>query len=42
MLSGIDPVDELAKCIISPIADLPVESNLQNHQLRPIRYLTNE
>lgn len=42
MLSGIGPADELAQFGISPIVDLPVGSNLQDHLLLPISYLTNE
>lgn len=42
MLSGIGAADELAPLGISAIVDLPVGSNLQDHLLLPISYLTDE
>ena len=40
MLSGIGPADELARLGISPVADLPVGDNLQDHPMLPISWLT--
>lgn len=42
MLSGIGPADDLAPFGIQPIVDLPVGTNLQDHPLLPMSYLTNE
>jgi len=42
MLSGIGPAGKLASFGISPIVDLPVGSNLQDHPLLPMSYLTDE
>ena len=42
MLSGIGPADELAAFRIPTIIDLPVGSNLQDHPLLPMSYLTDE
>lgn len=42
MLSGIGPAEELGSLGISAIVDLPVGSNLQDHLLLPICYLTDE
>jgi choline dehydrogenase len=42
MLSGIGPADELAPFGIPAVVDLPVGTNLQDHPLLPISYLTDE
>ena len=42
MLSGVGPADELAQFGIPAVVDLPVGSNLQDHPLLPMNYLTNE
>jgi choline dehydrogenase-like flavoprotein len=42
MLSGIGPADELAPFSIPVVVDLPVGTNLQDHPLLPIIYLTGE
>jgi choline dehydrogenase len=42
MLSGIGPADELASFGISAVVDLSVGSNLQDHPLLPMSYLTDE
>jgi choline dehydrogenase len=42
MLSGIGPADDLAPFDIQPIVDLPVGTNLQDHPLLPMSYLTDE
>jgi choline dehydrogenase-like flavoprotein len=42
MLSGIGPADDLAPFGIQPIVDLPVGTNLQDHPLLPMSYLTDE
>jgi choline dehydrogenase-like flavoprotein len=42
MLSGIGPADDLAPFGIRPIVDLPVGTNLQDHPLLPMSYLTDE
>jgi choline dehydrogenase-like flavoprotein len=42
MLSGIGPADELAQFGIPAVLDLPVGTNLQDHPLLPMSYLTNE
>jgi choline dehydrogenase-like flavoprotein len=42
MLSGIGSADELAPFGIPAVVDLPVGSNLQDHPLLPISYLTDE
>jgi len=42
MLSGISPADELASFSIPAVIDLPVGTNLQDHPLVPISFLTNE
>ena len=42
MLSGIGPADELASLGIPTVTDLPVGSNLQDHPLLPMSYLTSE
>jgi choline dehydrogenase-like flavoprotein len=42
MLSGIGPADELAPFSIPVVVDLPVGTNLQDHPLLPIVYLTDE
>jgi choline dehydrogenase-like flavoprotein len=42
MLSGIGPADELAAFGIPTVVDLPVGTNLQDHPLLPMSYLTNE
>jgi choline dehydrogenase-like flavoprotein len=42
MLSGIGPADHLASFGIPAIADLPVGTNLQDHPLLPMSYLTDE
>ena len=42
MLSGIGPADDLTPLGIRPIVDLPVGTNLQDHPLLPMSYLTNE
>src|ERR1700747_3007863 len=42
MLSGIGPVDELNPFGIPVVVDLPVGTNLQDHPLLPMSYLTDE
>ena len=42
MLSGIGPADQLASFGIPTIVDLPVGSNLQDHPMAPMSYLTDE
>jgi choline dehydrogenase len=42
MLSGIGPADELAPFGIASVVDLPVGTNLQDHLLLPMSYLTDE
>jgi choline dehydrogenase len=42
MLSGIGAADELAPFGIPAAIDLPVGTNLQDHPLLPMSYLTNE
>ena len=42
MLSGIGPADDLTPFGIRPIVDLPVGTNLQDHPLLPMSYLTDE
>jgi choline dehydrogenase-like flavoprotein len=42
MLSGLGPADELAAFSIPVVVDLPVGTNLQDHPLLPMSYLTNE
>src|SRR5205814_3934792 len=42
MLSGIGPADDLAPFGIQPIVDLPVGTNLQDHPLLPMSYLTDD
>jgi choline dehydrogenase-like flavoprotein len=42
MLSGIGPADDLSPFGIRPIVDLPVGTNLQDHPLLPMSYLTDE
>jgi choline dehydrogenase len=42
MLSGIGPADALAPFGIPAVVDLPVGTNLQDHPLLPISYLTDE
>jgi choline dehydrogenase-like flavoprotein len=42
MLSGIGPADELSPFGIPAVVDLPVGTNLQDHPLLPISYLTDE
>jgi choline dehydrogenase-like flavoprotein len=42
MLSGIGPAGELAASGISPRVDLPVGTNLQDHPLLPLSYVTKE
>ena len=42
MLSGVGPADELARFGIPVVVDLPVGTNLQDHPLLPIIYLTGE
>jgi choline dehydrogenase len=42
MLSGIGPADELAAFGIPPVADFPVGTNLQDHPLLPVSWLTDE
>jgi choline dehydrogenase-like flavoprotein len=42
MLSGIGPANELSSLGLSTVVDLPVGSNLQDHLLLPICYLTDE
>jgi choline dehydrogenase-like flavoprotein len=42
MLSGIGPADQLASFGIPSIVDLPVGSNLQDHPMAPMSYLTDE
>jgi choline dehydrogenase-like flavoprotein len=42
MLSGVGPAEELARFGIRTVVDLPVGTNLQDHPLLPMSYLTNE
>ena len=42
MLSGIGPADELGPFGIPVVVDLPVGTNLQDHPLLPMSYLTND
>jgi choline dehydrogenase-like flavoprotein len=42
MLSGIGPADELGPFGIPVVVDLPVGTNLQDHPLPPMSYLTDE
>jgi choline dehydrogenase len=42
MLSGIGSADELAAFGITAVIDLPVGTNLQDHPLLPMSYLTDE
>jgi choline dehydrogenase-like flavoprotein len=42
MLSGIGPADQLASFGIPTIVDLPVGTNLHDHPLLPMSYLTDE
>jgi choline dehydrogenase-like flavoprotein len=42
MLSGVGPADELARFGIPAVVDLPVGTNLQDHPLLPMSYLTDE
>jgi choline dehydrogenase len=42
MLSGIGPADELSPFGIPAVVDLPVGTNLQDHPLLPISYLTDK
>jgi choline dehydrogenase len=42
MLSGVGPADELAPFGIPVVVDLPVGTNLQDHPLLVISYLTHE
>jgi choline dehydrogenase-like flavoprotein len=42
MLSGIGPADELARFGIPVVTDLPAGTNLQDHPLLPMSYLTEE
>jgi choline dehydrogenase len=42
MLSGIGSADELAPLGIPAVVDLPVGTNLQDHPLLPMSYLTDE
>jgi choline dehydrogenase-like flavoprotein len=42
MLSGVGPADELAQFGIPVVVDLPVGTNLQDHPMLPISYLTDE
>ena len=42
MLSGIGPADELSPFGIPAVVDLPVGTNLQDHPLLPMSYLTDE
>jgi choline dehydrogenase len=42
MLSGIGPADELNSFGIPVVVDLPVGTNLQDHPLLPMSYLTDE
>jgi choline dehydrogenase-like flavoprotein len=42
MLSGVGPADHLAKFGIPVVADLPVGTNLQDHPMLPMSYLTDE
>jgi len=42
MLSGIGPANELNSFGIPVVVDLPVGTNLQDHPLLPMSYLTNE
>ena len=42
MLSGIGPADELGMFGIPVVVDLPVGTNLQDHPLLPMSYLTEE
>jgi choline dehydrogenase len=42
MLSGIGPADELTPFDIPAVVDLPVGTNLQDHPLLPMSYLTEQ
>ena len=42
MLSGIGPVEDLARFGIPAVVDLPVGTNLQDHPLLPMSYFTDE
>jgi choline dehydrogenase len=42
VLSGIEPADELDSFGILVVVDLPVGTNLQDHPLLPMSYLTDE
>src|SRR4029077_10618246 len=42
MLSGVGPADGLARFGIPSGVDLPVRTNLQDHPLLPMSYLTDE
>jgi choline dehydrogenase len=42
MLSGIGPAEELARFGIASVVDLPVGTNLQDHPLLAMSYLTEE
>ena len=42
MLSGVGPADKLASFGIPALVDLPVGTNLQDHPLLPMSYLTDE
>jgi choline dehydrogenase-like flavoprotein len=42
MLSGVGSADELARFSIPAVLDLPVGTNLQDHPLLPMSYLTEE
>jgi choline dehydrogenase-like flavoprotein len=42
MLSAVGPADELAGLGIPAVIDLPVGTNLQDHPLLPMSYLTDE
>ena len=42
MLSGIGPAGDLGRLGIPAVVDLPVGTNLQDHPLLPISYLTDE
>ena len=42
MLSGIGPAHELGPFGIPVVVDLPVGTNLQDHPLLPMSYLTND
>jgi choline dehydrogenase-like flavoprotein len=42
MLSGVGPADDLTRLGIPVVVDLPVGTNLQDHPLLPMSYLTDE